>query len=73
MQGHRWPREIMMERPEYYLTPWDGRWQLKKVGGVKVLKTFSDKAQAMVFAQVMISKQNASFRIQNPDGTWQTM
>ncbi len=62
-----------MNGPAYYLTPWQNRWQLKKVGGVKVLKTFADKAQAMVFAQVMISKQSASFRIQNPDGTWQNM
>jgi hypothetical protein len=63
----------MADRPEYYLTAWEGAWQLKKVGGVKVLKTFADKAQAMAFAQVMIAKQNASFRLQNPDGTWQTM
>lgn len=63
----------MPEAHAYYLAPYDQKWQLKRVGGVKVIRTFPDKAAALAFAQVMISKQKAQFRVQNPDGTWQAM
>ena len=63
----------MPENLAFYLAPVEQKWQLKKVGGVKVIRTFNDRAAALAFAQVMISKQKAEIRIQNPDGTWQTM
>lgn len=63
----------MPESQAFYLSPHEGTWQLKRVGGVKVIRSFADKAAALAYAQVMISKQHAELRIQNPDGTWQTM
>ncbi len=63
----------MSGKEDYYFVPVAGHWRMKRVGGTKVLRTFSSKAEAIAYAQTLIAKQQASFRLENPDGTWENL
>lgn len=63
----------MTDQKNYYLVPIADHWQLKRAGGIRILKVFSSKTEALVYAQALVSKQRAFFRVQNKDGTWENM
>lgn len=60
-----------MDEKQYYLVPVGRQWILKRAGGVKVLKTFGSKAEALLYAQTLVSRQQAVFRVQDQDGHWE--
>lgn len=62
-----------MEQREYYLVPVRHEWRLKRAGGIRVLRSFASKAEALAYAQALISRQQARFRVQRFDGTWEDL
>lgn len=63
----------MPEQKDYYLVPVQDQWRLKRAGGIKVIKSFSSREEALAYAQVLISRQHARFRVQHVDGTWEEL
>jgi len=63
----------MAQGKEYYLTATEEGWRLKKAGGTKVVRTFQTRPEAIAWAQLMISRQQATFRLQDKRGVWEVL
>jgi hypothetical protein len=57
----------------FYITETTKGWNMKKVGGTKILRVFASREEAIMHAQTMISRQKATISVQSRQGIWQKL
>jgi len=60
-----------MPRNEHHVVPKDGGWSVKKGGGVKSIKDFDRKQEAVDYARDISRNQESELIIHRKDGTIQ--
>ena len=60
-----------MPRKEHHVVPKDGGWSVKKGGGVKSIKDFDRKQEAVDYARDISRNQESELIIHRKDGTIQ--